>query len=230
MGFVTRRFVRAVAASSMLLFSSFALAADWQMELDEEGVQLYSRQSETSQLKTVKVVSQVKASLSSLVSFLSDHNQFPAWMDKVSKVEKIRDISPQESLTYTVIDSPWPERDRDNVLYSKWEQDPATLVVTKKIFSERGYVGESADKIRAPFFEGEWKLAPKADGFVEVSYTVDFDPGGKVQGWLLEMFTYEMPFKTMQNLRTAGLDQYQGAKFAFIKEPVRSGVAMTTQQ
>lgn len=230
MRLVTGRFVRAITASSLLLLSSWSVASDWQMEMEEGGIQLYSRHSDASQLKTVKVVSQVKASLSSLVSFLSDHDQFPAWMDKVSKVEKIRDISPQETLTYTVIDSPWPERDRDNVLYSKWEQDPQSLVVTKKIFAEPGYVGESSDMIRAPVFEGEWRLVPKAEGVVEVSYTVDFDPGGKVQGWLLEMFTYEMPFKTMQNLRAAGLDQYQGAKFAFIKEPIKSGVAMTSQQ
>ena len=223
-------FLRVVAASSILLLSSLASASDWQMEMDDSGVQLYSKMSENSQLKTVKVVSQVKSSLSSLVSFLSDYNQFPEWMDKVSKVEKIKDISPQETLTYTVIDSPWPERDRDNVLYSKWEQDPSSYIVTKKIFAEPGYVGESSDMIRAPVFEGEWKLVPKGDGVVEVSYTVDFDPGGKVQGWLLELFTYEMPFKTMQNLRTAALDKYAGAKFAFIKEPIKSGVAMTTQQ
>ena len=222
--------LRIVAASSLLLVSSLTFASDWQLEMDESGIQLYSKVSETSQLKTVKVISQVKASLSSLVSFLSDYNQFPAWMDKVSKVEKIKDISPQESLTYTVIDSPWPERDRDNVLYSKWEQDPNTYVVTKKIFAEPGYVGESSDMIRAPVFDGEWKLVPKSDGVVEVSYTVNFDPGGKVQGWLLEMFTYEMPFKTMQNLRTAAFDKYEGAKFAFIKEPLKNGVAMTSQQ
>lgn len=224
------RWLRSLAAVSLMVLGSVAVAADWQLEMDDSGVQLYSKTSETSQLKTVKVVSQVRASLSSLVSFLSDYNQFPAWMDKVSKVEKIKDISPQESLTYTVIDSPWPERDRDNVLYSKWEQDPKTLIVTKKIYSEPGYVGQSPDRIRAPMFEGEWKLVPKAEGVVEVSYTVDFEPGGKVQGWLLELFTYEMPFKTMQNLRTAALDKHAGAKFAFIKEPVKAGVAMTTQQ
>lgn len=230
MSFRKGRLLRTVAASSLLLLSSLATADDWQLEKDESGVQLYSQTSESSQLKTVKVVSQVKASLSSLVSFLSDQSQFPAWMDKVAKVEKIKDISPQESLTYTVIDSPWPERDRDSVLYSKWEQDPNTYVVTKKIYSEPGYVSESSDMIRTPFFEGEWKLVPKGEGLVEVSYTVDFEPGGKVQGWLLEMFTYEMPYKTMQNLRTASMDKYDGARFAFIKEPTRTGVAMTTQQ
>ncbi len=226
---VKRSLLRTAAASALLLLSAVASASDWQLEMDDSGVQLYSKVSEASQLKTVKVVSQVKSSLSGLVSFLSDYNQFPAWMDKVSKVEKIKDISPQESLTYTVIDSPWPERDRDNVLYSKWEQDPNTYVVTKKIFAEPGYVGETSEMIRAPVFEGEWKLVPKSNGMVEVSYTVDFDPGGKVQGWLLEMFTYEMPFKTMQNLHVAALGKYESARFAFIKEPIKNGVAMTSQ-
>ncbi|HVL01031.1 MAG TPA: START domain-containing protein [Dongiaceae bacterium] len=230
MSLLKGRIARALVASSALLLSSLGVAADWQLEMDENGVQLYSMESTSSPLKTVKVVSQVKASLSSLVSFLSDNNQFPAWMDKISKAEKIKDISPQETLTYTVIDSPWPERDRDNVIYSKWEQDPQSLVVTKKILSEPQYVSENPDMIRTPFFEGEWKLVPKSNGLVEVSYTVDFNPGGNVQGWLMETFTYDMPFKTMQNLHSAALDRHEGAKFAFIKEPVNSGVAMTVQQ
>ena len=198
----------------------FAQASDWRLDKDEDGVQLYSKFSENSQLKTVKVVSQVKSSLSGLVSFLSDNTRFPSWMERVSKAETIKDISPSESLTYTVIDSPWPERDRDSVLYSKWEQDPNTLVVTKKIYSEPGYVETSGDKIRAPLFEGEWTLTPRGNGMVEVAYSVDFEPGGKVQGWLLEMFTYEMPFKTMKNLQTATFDKYERQRVAFIREPV----------
>ena len=230
MSLIKGRFIRVIAVSSLLAFATGAWADSWQLDMDEDGIQLYSKQSTDSPIKTVKVVTTVKATLSSLVSFLSDYSQFPAWMDKVSKVEKLKDISPKESLTYTVIDSPWPERDRDSVLYSKWDQDPKTLVVTKKIFSEPNYLNKDKDMIRAQSFTGEWKLVPKSDGKVQVSYVVDFNPGGKVQGWLLEMFTYEMPFKTIQNLRAAALDRYDGAKFAFIKEPIGDGVAMTTQQ
>lgn len=230
MSLIKGRFIRVIAVSSLLAFATGAWADSWQLDMDEDGIQLYSKQSTDSPIKTVKVVTTVKATLSSLVSFLSDYSQFPAWMDKVSKVEKLKDISPKESLTYTVIDSPWPERDRDSVLYSKWDQDPKTLVVTKKIFSEPNYLNKDKDMIRARSFTGEWKLVPQSDGRVQVSYVVDFNPGGKVQGWLLEMFTYEMPFKTIQNLRAAALDRYDGAKFAFIKEPIGDGVAMTTQQ
>ena len=78
MSLLKGRIARTIIASSALLLSSIGVAGDWQMEMDEEGVQLYSMESTTGPMKTVKVVSQVKASLSSLVSFLSDHNQFPA--------------------------------------------------------------------------------------------------------------------------------------------------------
>lgn len=220
-------FFKALVASSAILVSSVTLANDWQLDMDENGIQLYTKESSSSQLKQVKVVTNVKSSLSGLVSFLSDHSAFPAWMDKVAKVEKLKDISEKESITYTVIDSPWPERDRDSVLYSKWEQNPETLVVTKKIFSEPQYVSEHESMIRSPSFEAEWVLTPKAGGVVEVAYTSDFDPGGNVQGWLLDMFTYEMPYNTMKNLKQTALGKYNGAKFAFIKEPMGSGVAMT---
>jgi len=224
------RLFRIIAVSSLITFATGAWADDWHLDRDQDGVQLYSRQSSDSPMKTVKVVTTVKSSLKNLVSFLSDYSQFPAWMDKIAKVQKIKDLGPKESLTYTVIDSPWPEQDRDSVLYSKWDQDPKTLVVTKKIYSEPNYLKPDSTMVRAQSFSGEWKLMPKGDGNVEVSYVVDFNPGGKVQGWLKEMFTYEMPFKTMQNLREAALDEYSGAKVAFIKEPMNNGVAMTTQQ
>ena len=209
---------KAIAASSVMLVSSMAVASEWQLDMDKDGIQLYTQTSAEGDQKQVRVVTNVRASLSSLVSFLSDHSQFPEWMDKVSKVEKLKDISEKESITYTVIDSPWPERDRDNVLYSRWEQNPETLVVTKNIFSEPQYVKESSDKIRANSFEAQWVLTPQKDGMVEVAYQTSFDPGGNAQGWLLEMFTYEMPYNTIKNLKQSSLAAHENAKVAFIRE------------
>ncbi|MGC1507137.1 hypothetical protein FT643_12635 [Ketobacter sp. MCCC 1A13808] len=216
---------KVIVTSSVLLFSGVSLAADdWQLDKDENDIQLYTKESHTGPLKQVKVVTRVQSSLSSLVAFLSDQSGFPAWMDKVSKVEKLKDINEQETLTYTVIDSPWPERDRDSVWYSKWDQDPDTLVVTKKVLSEPQYVSEDERMIRSPSLEAEWVLTPKEEGMVEVAYVSDFDPGGNVQGWLLDMFTYEMPFNTMQNLKQSELGKNEGATFAFIKEPTAKRV------
>ena len=216
---------KAVTAASLLLASSLTIAGEWLLDVDKDGIQLYTKTTDDTGLKQVKVVTQVKASLSSLVSFLSDSSAFPEWMDKVAKVEKIKDISEKESLTYTVIDSPWPEKDRDSVLYSRWEQDPETLVVTKNILSEPQYVNETSGMIRANTFEAAWVLTPRKNGLVEVAYESEFDPGGNAQGWLLEMFTYEMPFNTIKNLRATSLGSYENAKVAFIEEPASKVVS-----
>ena len=39
---------KALVASSALLLSSVALASDWQLDMDENGVQLYTKASQSS--------------------------------------------------------------------------------------------------------------------------------------------------------------------------------------
>ncbi|MCG8537903.1 MAG: hypothetical protein MI808_22665, partial [Pseudomonadales bacterium] len=67
-------------------------------------------------------------------------------------------------------------------------------------------------------FEAQWVLTPQKDGMVEVAYQTSFDPGGNAQGWLLEMFTYEMPYNTIKNLKQSSLAAHENAKVAFIRE------------
>jgi len=210
------------------MVSGLVFAGGWQLDMDEKGVQLYTMDSEHSNLKQVKVVTTVKASLSTLVSFLSDDSVAPDWMDKISKAEKVKELSETEAMTYVVVDAPWPERDRDMVLYSRWEQDPKTFVVTRKLFSEPQYLKENDTMIRSPYFQGKWELTPKGRGVVEVAYSRDYVPGGETQGWIHDLFTYEIPLKTMANLRAASFNKYQNARVAFIKEPVNdNSVAMS---
>ena len=149
-------------------------------------------------------------------------------MHKTAEVEKIRDISETESLVYQVTDAPWPEKDQDNVLYSKWTQDSKTLIVTKKILSEPQHINEFKSRQRQQFFNAEWQLKPLADGQVEVSYTAEMHPGSKeVSSWMVSLLAYEMPIKTMQNLRNVSLSSYTQMQFAFVTEPTAAVVAVS---
>jgi len=220
------RWVKCVAVVAMMSFCSQVCAAEWQLELHDGGVKHFTKQSNTSPIKSFKTVTVVKASLSSLVALLNDNSQFPEWMHKTLEVEKIRDISSQESLVYHVFDAPWPAKDQDNVLYSKWSQDPSSLIVTKKIISEPQYINEFKNRQRQQFFNAEWKLKPVGTGEVEVSYTAEIHPGVEAREWMVQLLAYEMPFKTMKNLRKLSLNGYNGARFAYVQEPKVDGVAV----
>lgn len=218
--------IRSAVVLAALCMSSWAMAAEWQLELDEDGVKHYTKTSSQSPVKSFKTVTTLKASLSSLVALLNDSSQYPEWMHKTLEVEKIRDISSQESLVYQVVDAPWPAKDQDNVLYSKWSQDPSTLTVTKKIVSEPQYINEFKNRQRQQFFNAEWSLRPLDKGLVEVTYTAEVHPGVEAREWMVELLAYEIPYKTMHNLRKISLNGYRKARFAYVQEPAVEGVAM----
>lgn len=221
---------RSLVAALVFSVSSSVIAADWQLEVDEGDIKLYTRHGDNSPMKSYRVVTQVKAGLSTLVAFLNDEKHFPAWMDKISQVEKIRDISDREKLVYQVIDAPWPAKDQDSVLYTKWSQDPETLTVTKTIMAEPMYMEARDNRRRQKFYSAEWQLTPKEGGTVEVVYSAEIDPGvGEVRDWMQEMLAYQMPFNTLRNLRKANLASYEKVSLAFIKEPTSSGLAMVRE-
>ncbi len=228
---VRNRFgMRSLVAALVFSVSGSAIAADWQLDVDEGDIKLYTRQGENSPMKSYRVVTKIKSSLSPLVAFLNDEKQFPDWMDKVSEVEKIRDISDKEKLVYQVIDAPWPAKDQDSVLYSKWSQDPKTLTVTKTIMAEPMYMEARDNRRRHKFYSAEWQLTPGDKGMVEVVYTAEIDPGvGEVKAWMEEMLAYQMPFNTLRNLRKANLGQYENVSLAFIQEPRSSDIAMAAE-
>lgn len=218
---------QSLIAALVMSFTASVPAADWQLDVDEDGIKLYTRQAENSPMKAYRVVTRVKANLSSLVAFLNDEKQFPAWMDKVSEVKKLREISDKEKLVYQVIDAPWPEKDQDSVLYTKWSQDPETLAVTKSIIGEPMYMDKHSNRRRQQYYQASWQLTPQDNGMVEVVYSAEIDPGvGEVKEWMEEMLAYQMPFNTLRNFRKANFDNYASSSFAYIKEPGGSGLAM----
>ncbi|MCG8317188.1 MAG: START domain-containing protein [Pseudomonadales bacterium] len=219
--------LRSISTMLAIFLSCTAVASDWQLEADEDAIKLYTRQADNSPMKAYKVETRVRASLSSLVAFLNDEKFFPQWMDKVVEVEKLREISDKETLIYQVIDAPWPEKDQDNILYTKWVQDPDTLAVTKKIVAEPMYMNAHKDRRRQKFYEAEWQLTPLDNGVIKVVYTAEIDPGvGDVKPWMEQMLAYQMPFNTLRNFRKANFDRYSANKFAFIQEPKRSALVM----
>lgn len=208
------------------LASGNALAESWKLELDEGGVKLYTSDSERSPVKTYKVTTTVRGNLSSLVALLNDHTAQPKWMDKVLSVEKLQQMKDGENLFYTVFDAPWPAKDQDNVLYSKWSQDPVSYEMVQTVMAEPEYLNEAKGRQRQAFYKAEWRLLPMGNGNVHVTYQAEIDPGLKrVPDWMKNMFVYEMPVKTIQNMNALSLDNYMDAAFAYVKEPVDTAVA-----
>ncbi len=222
----------ALLALASMFASTLAVAADnWKLELDEGGVKLYTRSSEHSAMKSCKVVTTLRGTLSSIVALLNDQKNFPTWMDKLVKAERLQSLKDNENLFYTVVDSPWPAKDQDNIIYTKWTQDPNTYEMVQTVISEPEYLSPAKGKQRQSYFRAEWRLLPVGDGNIHVTYTADVDPGTKtIPRWMSNMFVYEMPVKTLRNMASVPMGDYESASFAYVQEPVDTAIVMTSEE
>ncbi|CBL44453.1 Hypothetical protein HDN1F_08700 [gamma proteobacterium HdN1] len=208
------------------LAANAAMADNWNLALDQDGIKLYTSNASQGQVKSWKATATIKGNLSSVVALLNDQTNLPKWMDKVMSVEKLQQMKDGEDLYYTVIDAPWPAKDQDNILYTKWRQDPSTYEMVQTVMSEPGYLNESKGRQRQAAYKAEWRLLPVGNGNIHVTYQAEVDPGlERVPNWMKNMYTYQMPVKTMQNMMALSLDSYQGASFAYVSEPANTALA-----
>lgn len=79
-------------------------------------------------------------------------------------------------------------------------------------------MGKSDSSPGAAF--GELRLFPVADGEVEVTYEVLFDPGGDVPQSLVERVTREVPRRALERARAAMLNpENQDYDFPQLEDP-----------
>jgi hypothetical protein len=126
-------------------------------------------------------------------------------------------VSATETYHYQTTEMPWPVQNRDLIVHTVIKQDPNTKVITMDCTGAPDYRPVSKDYIRIRSYKAYWILTPKPNGIVEIDYTLNFDPGGNLPEWAVNMVAAEGPMKTVKNLRTRVAD-YKNVKLNYIKD------------
>jgi ribosome-associated toxin RatA of RatAB toxin-antitoxin module len=196
---------------------SSADSTDWTLQKNENGISVYTRLTQGSHLKEVRVVNVVSSSLSSLIALLLDVKNYPNWIYGCSEASILNVINDHEQYQYQVTDVPWPVSDRDVASHFKIEQDAATKIVTVINTGKPGYIPEKKDRVRVQHFQSNYKFTPLPDGKVKVEFELFVDPGGNVPAWLINSNIVTAPYKTTVAM-IKQLPGYQNASVAFITE------------
>jgi hypothetical protein len=188
----------------------------WVFKNEKEGVKVYYRK--TSDIYELKLVTSLKASLSGLVTLLSEVDNYPKWGYKVMESRSLKKISDWESYYYSKLDFPWPLDDRDIVVHSKMVQDPVTLRVTATSVSDHNYLPEQKGVVRMQNTHTSWTLVPGPGGWTYVEYYIYSDPGGSLPDWMINMALDVGPRETIKNIRGfVQQEKYQLVKLAHLK-------------
>jgi hypothetical protein len=191
---------------------------EWELVKSEENIHIYSRRANTGRaLKELKVVTELKGSLSAVISAFTEKSKFPNWVYGCGFAQMLEVVSSFETYHYQITEMPWPVQNRDLILHTLIHQDPQTKVITIDSKSVPDYKPENKEYIRIKSYKAKWVLTPKSNDVIQLVYTVHFDPAGSLPDWVVNMVSAEGPMKTVKNLR-AVVGEYKNSKLNYIKD------------
>jgi ribosome-associated toxin RatA of RatAB toxin-antitoxin module len=202
-----------------LSLSKNAPADDWQLKKFEQGISVYTRNSENSKYKELKAVYTIKTSLASIIALLNDVDSYPKWIYRCGSSKLLKQGSDQDLIRYQTVVAPWPVDNRDMIVEVHSRQDEKTGIVYQKVTALPDYMKEIPDHVRIREFRGNWTLTPLENGMVEVQYELLVNPAGSLPAWVVNMAVVDGPFETSVHMKEWLMkEKYQKASFSFIKE------------
>lgn len=193
-----RSFKRVVVIVGLTALSSMALAEDWKMAKEEDGIKVSLSEVAGSQYKAYRGVTVINAPVAKIRALQEDVAGSCAWIHEC-KLQKLLKHEGDQSWTYAQFNTPWPVTARDSVLHITTTQE-AGGGLTRTIEAAPTYQPEEKGFVRVTKAQGFWKLVPKGDA-TEVTYQLHTNPGGSVPSWLANKFVVDAPFNTLKALK-----------------------------
>jgi ribosome-associated toxin RatA of RatAB toxin-antitoxin module len=192
--------VSSLVLVAFLCFSSNLLAQDWVKKIDKNEIAVYVRDVKGSSFKEFKSETIVKASLSTLVTLVDDHDSYPNWMYNCKEGKLLKGVSRTEGYNYTITTAPWPVSDRDAVTHFVLNQDPKSKRITIDLNGQKDFIKETS-YVRVSSIKGKWEFTPLGNGDVKVVYQLHTEPNGSIPSSIANSFVVDMPYATLKNLR-----------------------------
>lgn len=202
----------------MGLFNSFTggVEGEWLLQKKEKDILVYTRSRPGTSIKEVRVVHQVKSSLSGMVALLLDSPSYTQWIYACTESKPLKIVSPMEMFNYQVTDFPWPVSDRDLICNFTVAQDSVTKVVSFLKRGIPGYLPEKSDYVRIRDFQSHYLLTPVGKDSVKVELEMKVDPGGEIPTWLINSNIVMAPYKSTVAMLPF-VAKYQSVPVPFIR-------------
>ncbi|WP_434340395.1 START domain-containing protein [Motilimonas cestriensis] len=184
-----------------LLFSCITLATpqgSWQLVKSEQDITLYSRKHSDG-LVEIRAQMFTPTSYSAFLNLLEDTQHVPNWLESVTRIRVLAQISPTENKVHTIFKAPWPAKDRDMVTYSRYFFDQGAFKL--QISDASDTLPKQAGYTRITKVSGMWTLQRLNNGTTHIEYLAFADPGGALPKWLVNKLSIDSVFNTFIGLR-----------------------------
>jgi len=201
---ITYKNLRIALIATFFLFliaQSFAQTDDWQLVSSDENIEVFTRQTEESDFKEVRVKAVFHVSTDKLMETLNDVENYSKWVYKCKDSYKVKINNKNDYIYYSETQMPTLIANRDLVIHSKQWMDEKTGIAWSVSKSKQSFMDSKLGIIRIEEFESKWKIEPINPTKTAIDYTIRTNPGGKLPVWLVNMGVTVGPVQTMKNLR-----------------------------
>jgi hypothetical protein len=194
-----RKLLILILPAIFITFNSFSQA--WNLRTDENGVKIYTRGIEGSNVQEFKGEVTVKSNISGILALIDSVPEYPKWMRNCIESKRLKKISNASGYTYYVIKAPWPVSDRDACTFYNVTQDTNSLIVTIALKAVKDYLPQKEGRVRIPSLKGSWQLIPVSKGVTKIIYQVHCDIGGLVPAVIINAYITETPFSNLSSIK-----------------------------
>jgi hypothetical protein len=170
---------------------------NWTLVHEHDGISVYSRSTDQSDIKEIRVSFTVTSSMSKIIDLLADVPTYEKWVYKCSYSKRVKTVSENEFYYYTVSDFPIPFEDRDLVIHSEHWSDAETGTYYSQSEAVDNIVAEKNGLVRIPAFSSTWTIKQMGNQLIQIDYQVTSSAGGLIPIWLVNLAVAKGPLETM---------------------------------
>jgi uncharacterized membrane protein len=178
---------------------SFGKTVDqWELELDKEGIRVYTQLEGDSPYKQVKVTATINAPMEKVMEILLAFGSYNTWMNHIQE-SYLLNQSDSSYYVFILEDASWPMQNRYQV--SRLNVRQAVTDAEIQFRAIPNFIEKRTDAIQIKQYEGYWELHDRADHQCTLEYVLIHNPGGYVPPWLANVYAVENPFQSIYKLK-----------------------------
>lgn len=204
-----RNFTNIIGVATLLCMSLYPSAyaqheGTWHKAIDKNNIEVEIYRSPDLKVRGFKAETTLYMPFDSVQAIFDRIEKYPDWQPTIKEAKKVYQRSEKNYHVFTKERLAWPAKERDFMwaVNKEWDDRKQALVYdlvcSSNTLPDRGNYGSAMQAFIS------WWIEPVSEDEIKIVYYMTVDRGGKLPTWMISMLNPDLPYKTLENLRSQG--------------------------
>ncbi|MEN9810840.1 MAG: hypothetical protein RLZZ488_2407 [Pseudomonadota bacterium] len=178
-----------------------AMASDWELGVDSDGIKVWTRAREGSKYKEAKGEAIISAPPEKVFSVIVSAETCKEWVFGCVNSYVIERPRPQDGVVYMRTNNLWPVSDRDAVFLAETTYDDKNRIYHAKLTQKNDVLQPIEGVVRIESMVGSWDVYPESQSQSKVVFWSHVEPGGLLPAALVNLALSNLHKNSLKSLR-----------------------------